>query len=114
MCKLGELGKDYDESLPGLIVYEQAHHRGGHATELAVGLVTDVLAEAARYNLEHMPVHTGSLKKWATDKGNASKAEMIEKAKKLYPSIEIIDDNHADALLLLTYGLAEVCPEYDS
>lgn len=108
MFQLAELGNKYDETLPGLIIYEQAHHRGGHATELAVGLVTDVLAEAARHGLEHMPVHTGSLKKWATGKGNAGKSMMIEKAKELFPDVDIIDDNHADALLLMAYGLSEV------
>ncbi len=82
--------------------------RGGAATELAVGLVTDTLAEAARSEVEHMPVHTGALKKWATGKGNTGKAGMIERAEELFPGLEIIDDNHADALLLLSYGLEEV------
>ena len=108
MLQLGELGQSFSETLPGIICYEQAHHRGGAATELAVGLVTDVLAEAARVQMEHMPVHTGALKKWATGKGNTGKAGMILRAVELYPNIEIIDDNHADALLLLGYGLEEV------
>lgn len=108
MLSLGELGQSFSETTPGLIVFEQAHHRGGYATQLCVGLVTDVLAEAAREGLEHMPVHTGALKKWATGKGNSGKAVMISRAEELYPQIEIIDDNHADALLLLGYGLAEV------
>jgi hypothetical protein len=108
MLQLGELGTSFSEDLPGLIAFEQAHHRGGAATELAVGLVTDVLAEAARVSLEHMPVHTGALKKWATGKGNTGKEGMIKRAEELYPGIEIIDDNHADALLLLGYGLEEV------
>jgi hypothetical protein len=106
--KLVEMGKGFSSDLPGLVVYEQAHHRGGHATELAVGLVTDVLAEAARHGLEHMPVHTASLKKWATGKGNSGKPLMIARAKELYPNVEIIDDNHADALLLLKYALDDV------
>ena len=33
---------------------------------------------------------------------------MIARAEELYPEIEIIDDNHADALLLLSYSLEEV------
>lgn len=108
MIALGELGTSFSSSTPGVIVYEQAHHRGGFATELAVGLVTDVLAEAARVGLEHMPVHTGSLKRWATGKGNSGKSKMIERAAELYPTVDIIDDNHADALLLLNYGMEEV------
>ena len=107
MLALGEMGKAFSELDPGLIVFEQAHHRGGHATELCVGLMTDVLAESARSGLEHMSVHTGALKKWATGKGNSGKPIMIARAEELYPNIEIIDDNHADALLLLAYGLEE-------
>ena len=75
---------------------------------MAVGLVTDTLAEAARVGLETMPIHTGALKKWATGKGNTGKPGMMKRAAELYPDIEIIDDNHADALLLLSYGLEEV------
>lgn len=105
---LGELGKDFSDNNPGVIAFEQAHHRGGAATQLCVGLVTDVLAEAALYGLEHMPIHTASLKKFATGKGKASKEEMIAKATELFPEIEILDDNHADALLLLKYGMAEI------
>lgn len=108
MLELGQLGKEYSDTEPGLIAYEQAHHRGGAATELAVGLVTDVLAEAAGAGLEHMPIHTGALKKWATGKGNAGKPAMIAKAEELFPKIDIIDDNHADALLLLSFGAEEV------
>lgn len=107
MLALGEIGTSFSERSPGVIVYEQAHHRGSFATELAVGLVTDVLAEAARVGAEHMPVHTGSLKKWATGKGNAGKPMMIARAEELYPDVSIIDDNHADALLLLAHGIEE-------
>jgi len=108
MLELCRMGKKHSATEPGIIIFEQAHHRGGHATELAVGLVTDVLAEAARHGLEHMPVHTGALKKWATGKGNSGKPLMIARAKELFPKVEIIDDNHADALLLLSYGAEEV------
>ena len=63
MLALGEMGISFSEKTPGLIAFEQAHHRGGHATQLCVGLMTDVLAEAARVDLEHMSIHTGALKK---------------------------------------------------
>jgi len=105
---LGELGKQFNDRNPGLIGYEQAHHRGGASTQLCVGMCTDVLAEAALYGLDHVAVHTASLKKFSTGKGKASKEEMIAKAKEIYPQIEIIDDNHADALLLLNYVKSEV------
>lgn len=90
---------------PGLVVYEQAHHRGGAATELCVGFVTRILEIAAEYGANHTSCHSMTLKKWATGKGNADKTKMIETvhqklAFRNMPTIEIIDDNHADAILL--------------
>jgi len=108
MLTFGEIGNSFSIEEPGLICYEQAHHRGGYATSLAVGLVTEVLAEAARVEVEHMPVHTGTLKRWATGKGNTNKEGMMKRAAELYPKVDIIDDNHADALLLLSHGLDEL------
>lgn len=48
------------------------------------------------------------LKKWATGKGNAGKPMMIQAAQERWPHVEIIDDNHADALLLAAWGLENV------
>ena len=50
-----------------------------------------------------MPVHTAELKKWATGKGNAGKPRMIEAARAR--GWEPVDDNEADAQLLLEYSL---------
>lgn len=109
-----------------LIVFEQAHHRGGAATEIAVGLMTRVLEFCARYGIEHAPIHSMTLKKWATGSGKADKQAMIlAAAKKKYElggvrtkmkvdsSFQfasgggqvILDDNEADAILLLGYAL---------
>ncbi len=89
-----------------VIVYEQAHHRGGAATACCVGLVTEVLAFAAENNIEVMSVHSGSLKKWATGNGRASKADMIKAAQKRGWDPE--DDNQADATLLLEYTVSSL------
>ena len=105
--ELGKLGRRFCDNSPGVIVYEQAHHRGGYATEVAVGLVTDVLAEAARESIEHMSVHSAALKKATTGSGRSSKADMIAAVQGWYPDMTIIDDNHADAFCLLRYALKE-------
>lgn len=89
-----------------LIVYEQAHHRGGAATQLCVGLTTEVLAAAAEVGAQTMPVHTATLKKWATGKGNADKSMMVVRAKELGYLPE--DDNEADAILLRHYAISEL------
>ena len=86
-----------------VIVYEQAHHRGGAATAVCVGLVSTVLTFAAEHGIETMPVHTAELKKFATGRGNAPKAAMIEAAKARGWSSA--DDNEADAELLLEFAL---------
>jgi len=86
-----------------LIVYEQAHFRGGAATRLCVGLATCVLVYAAKYFIRTESVHTATLKKWATGKGNADKGDMIRAACVL--GYQPQDDNEADALMLLEYTL---------
>ena len=101
--------KKMSEYAPGqidLIVFEQAHHRGGAATQLCVGLTTDVLAFAADIGAETMPVHTGSLKKFATGAGNSGKDQMIVAARKMGYSPK--DDNEADACLLLEFAMYEL------
>jgi crossover junction endodeoxyribonuclease RuvC len=60
----------------GLLAYEQAHHRGGAATEVLSGLTTRVQEFCARFQLNHVAVHTATLKKFVTGKGNADKAMM--------------------------------------
>jgi Holliday junction resolvasome RuvABC endonuclease subunit len=89
-----------------LIVYEQAHHRGGAATMVGVGMATHLMSFAAEHYIELMAVHTGTLKKWATGKGNASKEEMIKAAQDRGHMPK--DDNEADALLMLAYAREKV------
>ena len=96
------------EILPDIkvIIYEQAHHRGGAATACGVGMVTVVLEFAAQHNIETMSVHSGTLKKYATGKGNAGKPEMIAEA--INRGYSPIDDNEADAQLMLEYAMEKL------
>ena len=89
-----------------IIVYEQAHHRGGAATAVCVGLITEVQAFAAEHDIELMPVHTATLKKFATGSGRADKKDMVQAAQKRGWNPQ--DHNEADASLLLEYGLNEL------
>jgi Holliday junction resolvasome RuvABC endonuclease subunit len=90
-----------------VIVYEQAHHRGGAATACCVGLVSTALTFAAEHGIETMAVHTRELKRWATGKGNAGKPAMIQAAKDR--GWNPADDNQADAALLLDHALELLC-----
>ncbi len=106
------LAEVLDALRPELVVYEQAHHRGGAATELAVGLVTRVLEATAARGIDPAPVHSSTLKKHATGSGTAKKPAMIARATALYPDVAVVDDNHADALLLLRYALDVFVPSH--
>jgi len=86
-----------------LIVYEQAHQRGGHATEVCVGLVTHTQSTAAAHNVEHTSVPSLTLKKFATGSGRADKGMMLLEAKSKWPDQQVTDDNQADALWLLAF-----------
>ena len=89
-----------------VIYYEQAHHRGGYATQVGVGFTTIILKVAAENKIETCPVHSATVKKSATGKGNASKAEMIKAAQYLKAGLQ--DDNEADALHILYYAISEI------
>ena len=89
-----------------LVVIEQNHHRGGAATDLCAGLKAEAQAFAAEHGFEIMPVHSATLKKFATGSGRAEKGAMIQKAKDL--GFNPIDDNEADAIHLLRYAVQEV------
>jgi len=94
-----------------VIYHERPHHRGGAATAVLEGFVSHLQTFAAQIGAEIKAVHSGTLKKFATGKGNAGKDEMIQAAisKFISPTLPVvIDDNHADALHLLSLAMAEL------
>ena len=84
---------------PGLrlIAFEAAHHRGGAATAYALGAEAIVQAVAADLGIEHVSIHSATLKRFATGKGHASKAEMIAAATAA-TGWETLDEHAADAV----------------
>jgi Holliday junction resolvasome RuvABC endonuclease subunit len=99
--------KDFADLIkPDLIAYEQAHFRGGAATEICVGLQTRAQEIAAERGIESAPVKTNVLKKWATGKGNAGKGEMMTAAGK-HLGRPPMDDNEADAVLVGMWAVDE-------
>jgi len=92
--------------MPKLIVYEQAHYRGGAPTEILVGMTTRVQEYASAHGLEYAACHTGALKKFATGNGRAEKEQMREAAKRLWglPQDEKLTYDEADALCLLAWA----------
>ena len=86
-------------SRPDVVVYEQAHYRGGAATELCVGFVTRVQEAASAHGVNYQGMHTATVKKTLTGHGKGDK-EAVIKAVQARTGIKPIDDNHADAIAL--------------
>lgn len=104
---------DLINTAPGrveIVAYEQAHFRGGAATELCVGLQTHAQSIAAEHDgIESVGVPTNTLKKFAAGNGRASKETMIERARVLIGRPPI-DDNEADAIFVAKWAENELYP----
>jgi len=98
---------------PDAIIFEQAHHRGGAATEVAAGFSTRILEFCARHGIEHASVHTATLKKFATGKGNADKEAMLEAARQRFKP-DLASDDEADALWILEFARREILAEMEA
>lgn len=85
------------------VAYELAHHRGGAATEIGVNLAGRVQEQCAALNIEYVGVHTGTLKKWATGSGTASKEQMMARAVTFLGRPPVSDDE-ADAVMIALWA----------
>ncbi len=94
-------------TMPKVIFYEQAHYRGGAATECCVGLITRVHEKAAEMGINYQGVHSSTLKKFIAGHGKADKKVIMGIIEQKF-SIKVIDDNHADAIAICLYAESEV------
>mgnify|MGYP002636661380 CR=1 FL=1 len=90
-----------------VFAYERAHHRGGAATEICVGLTTRVQEYAVKSDAEHMAVHAATIKKFVTGSGRASKEDVMAWFKKTVGR-DPVDDNEADARALLEFVMMDL------
>ncbi len=97
-ARLNELLQAFGK--PDLVIFEQAHHRGGPATQVGVGLMTHLMSWCCEQGIEYRAVHSATLKKQATGSGRADKDAMCAAASKV-AGVAITNDNQADAILLL-------------
>lgn len=73
----------------------------------AAGLRGVALAWASEHAIPVASVAPNTLKLWASGSGRADKPAMIAAARRLYPAWRGEDDNEADALCLLAWGLEQ-------
>lgn len=94
---------------PEVIYYEEPLFPGkrtarGNLT-VSFGFEAILHMVTSQYGIECVPVHPGTLKKWATGNGRADKEEMISTASRLTGvALTPKQDNEADALCLVVYG----------
>lgn len=87
---------------PTTVVFEEVRrHRGTDAAHVYGGLMATLTKWCEANSIPYAGVPVGTIKKFWTGNGNASKIAMIEAAKKR--GFDPSDDNEADALALLHY-----------
>ena len=93
-----------------LVVYEEVHaHIGVEAAHVYGGLVAILQSVCINNGIEYRGVSVQTIKKHATSKSSASKDEMVKSAILKFKHVHIIDDNHADVLMLLSYASEFIC-----
>jgi len=91
---------------PSIIYFEEVRrHRGVDAAHVYGGFLAQLTAWCEHHAVPYQGVPVGTIKKFATGKGNADKAAMIEAAKRW--GYQPADDNEADALSLLRWAIAQ-------
>jgi crossover junction endodeoxyribonuclease RuvC len=107
--KLGEVLAAYKFEI---VAYEEVRrHLGTDAAHVYGGLQAILTAFCEENSIPYEAVPVGTIKKYATGKGNAKKDAMIAAA--VSWGYEVADDNEADALALfrmkaVEYGSAEI------
>jgi Holliday junction resolvasome RuvABC endonuclease subunit len=95
------------ESMPiEVVVFEAARNAGPRMQGALVvqAEIQSVIKVWCEDNwLEYRGVSPMEIKKHATGKGQANKAKMVAAAKKKWPTVNIVDDNQADALWILDF-----------
>ena len=107
------LKKILQEHPTALVVYEQAaDHKSNAATHVSHSMIGVVEEELSCVGIELTSRSNSTIKAHAKKlgevKGKMNKPRMEQVAENRWPSVELIDDNHADALLLLDLILKEL------
>uniref|UniRef100_A0A6M3JK13 Holliday junction resolvase RuvC n=1 Tax=viral metagenome TaxID=1070528 RepID=A0A6M3JK13_9ZZZZ len=91
-----------------LVVYEEVmRHLGTGAAHIYGGIVAIIQEHCEMHEIPYCGAPVGTVKKFATGKGNANKDAMVAAAQAKWPDIDIKDDNQADALWILAWARNE-------
>lgn len=93
----GDIDEVYFEEVRRHLATDAAHAYGGFLAVLT--------SWCEHHGIAYQGVPVGTIKKYATGKGNADKAAMIEAMRSR--GFAPVDDNEADALALLHWAIAE-------
>lgn len=101
-----------NESAGGIecVYFEEVRrHLGVDAAHVYGGFMAHLTAWCEINNIPYTGIPVGTIKKHATNYGNANKDKMIEAAARISKQ-KIFDDNQADAICLLDYAVTlEFC-----
>lgn len=91
-----------------VVVFENVRrHMGTDAAHVYGGIVAHLTAFCEEAQIPYQGIAVGTIKKTATGKGNADKAQMVDAARKRWPDANISDDNEADARWIAETAVAE-------
>ena len=98
--------KGTTEGLGAVYFEEVRRHAGVDAAHVYGGFLATLTAWCEHHEIPYQGIPVGTIKRHATGKGNASKAEVIAAVRALghQPS----DDNEADALALLSFAAGRI------
>lgn len=109
LIKLRAFLEDFNNQVGGIdiIVYEKPAGRFINGVISVAELVSVVKIFCEDKGINYTSYRPAEIKKSATGKGNSNKVDMLQEAKRRWPMVHIIDDNQADAMLMLQVALNE-------
>jgi Holliday junction resolvasome RuvABC endonuclease subunit len=94
---------------PALVVFEEHRAHAGVQAAQVLGACSAILMKCCdEVGVTYMAVPVITLKKHATGTHRASKELMVAVARKKYPTMHVPDDNVADALHIMAWGLDQL------
>lgn len=104
---LSDTGRSVGGEVHAVYYEDVKRHEGVLAAHAYGGFLAMLQAWCATNRIPMYPVGVGAIKKHWTGKGNANKEAMVAEAQRR--GYAPIDDNHADALALLSYAREQEC-----